>query len=487
MQTKLIDIFSEIITGVWGDEDIAGTGVSVVKTSSFQNDGKIDFSENENRLIRKKIKDEYGKVQYVTDEEKIENKKLQDGDIIIEKSGGGIGTPVGRVVFFSAPDKKTYLCNNFTQTLRVNTSIAHPRFIFYYLKYLYRRGTVLKYQNQTTGLFNLKIERYLNEVVEIPTYDKQLAIATQLNTVQRLIDSRKQTLKILDDIIESVYIMLFGNPISNPKNWPKEKLNNFGKWHSGGTPKTTEEQFYNGNIPWFTSGELTDVFINESKKLITKKGLEKSNAKLIKVNSIMIGLYDTAAFNMSINKIECASNQAILYSKLNDDFYTLFVYYTLLISKDYYLSKRKGARQKNLSSTFIKNIEIVYPKSKSDKKVIEKFYKYFQLYFSLKTDQEMSLQNLGEIFDSILTYSFKLNQVNTIDEESIFKELIKKFTIDDLTGNKKRLQYLVDLFDSSKFDSLDEYSNAKEKLFQLIDQDQITQELTNNRLKLQVK
>jgi type I restriction enzyme S subunit len=201
----------------------------------------------------------------------------------------------------------------------------------------------------------------------------------------------------------------------------------------------------------------------------------------------MIGLYDTAAFNMSINNFECACNQAILYSKLNDDFYTLFVYYTLFISKDYYLSKRKGARQKNLSSTFIKNIEIIFPKLNNGKILIEKFNEYFQLYFSLKTDKEKSLQNLEEIFDSILTNSFKHNQVNTIDEEPIFKELIKKFTLEDLKGNKKRLQFLINLFDSKVFDDLDDYSNAKEKLFQLIEEDQIIQELTNNNLKLKVK
>lgn len=355
------------------------------------------------------------------------------------------------------------------------------------MKYLYSRGTVLKYQNQTTGLFNLKTERYLNEVVEIPKYDKQLAIATQLDTVQDLIDSRKKTLEILDDLIESIYIKFFGNPVSNPKNWPKEKLNNLGRWHSGGTPKTTEEQFYNGDIPWFTSGELTDIFVSESEKYITNQGLEKSNAKLIKINSIMIGLYDTAAFNMSINNIECSCNQAILYSNLNDDFYTLFVYYTLSISKDYYLSKRKGARQKNLNSTFIKNIEIVFPKSNKGKKIIEKFYECFQIYFLLKTHQKKSIIILEEAFNSILTDSYKSNLIKTIEEESIFKELIKKFTLEDLKENKKRLQFLVNLFDSKSFSDLDDYSDAKEKLFQLIEEDQIIQELTNSNLKLKVK
>lgn len=487
IRTKLIDLFSDTFTGDWGDEDVAGIGVSVIKTTCFQNDGGIDFSKTENRLIQKKVKDENGNLRYIVDEDKIEKKQLQEGDILIEKSGGGIGSPAGRVVFFKAPDKKKYLCNNFTQVLRVDISVADPRFVFYYLKFLYKRGTVLKYQNQTTGLSNLRIKRYLNEEVNIPQYDEQLIIAIQLNTIQNLIDKRKETLNLLDDLLKSFYDNIFGNPISNSNGWPKRKLSTLGAWSSGGTPKTAEEKFYNGSIPWFTSGELTDVFINKSKKLITKEGLEKSNAKLIDVNSILIGLYDTAAFNISINKVRCTCNQAILYSKIKNDFYTLFIYFTLLFSKEYYLSKRKGARQKNLSSTFIRNIEIILPESKKGIEVIEKFYQFLEIYFRLKIKQEKSIENLKDLFNSVLANAFVFNDDGNIDEEPMFNELIKKFTIEDLEENKKRLQYLIDLFDSKKFDSLDDYSNAKEKLFQLIEQDKITQQLTDNKLKLQVK
>ena len=76
MKTKLIDVFSDIITGEWGDEDVAGIGVSVIKTTCFQNDGKIDFDKTESRLIQKKIKDENGSLKYVIDEDKIEKKEL---------------------------------------------------------------------------------------------------------------------------------------------------------------------------------------------------------------------------------------------------------------------------------------------------------------------------------------------------------------------------------------------------------------------------
>jgi type I restriction enzyme, S subunit len=485
MKTNLRHVVIKIISGEWGEDDPEGRGVSIIRTANFENDGKIDFNNLVTRLILKRVING-GKDDYEIDTEKINEKALLNGDILIEKSGGGIGSPVGRVVYFENPGNLIYLSNNFTQTLRINSSLAYPKYIYYYLKYLYKRGNVLKYQNQTTGIFNLKLEKYLKEELWLPTFDLQYSIVTQLDTIQNTIDKRVESIDALDRLIESVYFSMFGDPILNTKNWETQKLSSLGNWLSGGTPKTDIEEFYEGNVPWFTSGELGGVFIESSQKNISAEALENSNAKLIAINSILIGLYDTAAFKMSINKVECACNQAILYCKLNDEFYTLFVYYTLFFSKKYYLSKRKGARQKNLSSSFIKNIKIIFPKTQKEKDVIDKFYVFLEQYFLLKNRALDSLNILQTLFQAVLQKSFKSDA--KIDEEPIFKELIKKLSIRDLRGDKNRLQYLLDLFNKNEFDNVEDYSDAKEKLFALILSKAIEQKIFDDeKVILQVK
>lgn len=493
MKINLQDVFSNRITGEWGDDDPLEEGVNIIRTTNFRSDGSIDFSNLITRVIQKDARDENGKIIKLADGKnkkeidlkKIDEKKLISEDIIIEKSGGGAGTPVGRVVFFENPNEKIYLSNNFTQTLRINSKIAVPKYIYYNLKYLYQRGNVLKYQNQTTGIFNLKLERYFQEEIVLPEYSKQLAIATQLDAIQELIDKRVKSVETLNKLIESVYFKMFGSPVINSKKWKKKKLSSIGDWSAGGTPKTTIQDYYNGKIPWFTSGELNNIFIRSSEKKITKKAIKESSAKLISPNSILIGLYDTAAFKMSICEIECSCNQAILYSKLKEEKNTLFVFYTLSLSREYFLSKRKGARQKNFSSTFIKNIEIIYPSNEEQNKLIENFNDFFDKYYLMHEKNKQSLEILQILFQAVLQNAFNPN--TEVDEQPIFKELVKKLEVEDLKGNKKRLQYLLELFKENKFDDEDDYISAKEKLFKLIISNEIKQVVIDSKTVLKVR
>ena len=73
------------LSGEWGQEDTAGTGVKVLRTTNFTDSGFIDYTEVVRRSIELK---------------KVEAKALRDGDILIEKSGGSDTKPVGRVVFY---------------------------------------------------------------------------------------------------------------------------------------------------------------------------------------------------------------------------------------------------------------------------------------------------------------------------------------------------------------------------------------------------
>ncbi len=60
------------------------------------------------------------------------------------------------------------------------------------------------------------------------------------------------------------------------------------KIYSGGTPKTSDKKYWNGDIPWLSSGETRDKFIISADKKITKLGLEKSSARMAKCSDTVI-------------------------------------------------------------------------------------------------------------------------------------------------------------------------------------------------------
>ena len=200
---KLIDITGKALSGEWGSDDESGSGIPVLRTTNFTNEGVVNYNNVVTRIITKKS---------------IEEKYLRPGDIIIEKSGGSDKQPVGRVIYYDGPEN-TYLFNNFTGLLRVkNKSRWHPRYVFYSLYSNYRKGGTREYENKTTGLHNLKTDAYVSRYeVADATYIQQKQICEHLDIIAGVIRLRQQELQKLDELIKARFLEMFGNPADNSR------------------------------------------------------------------------------------------------------------------------------------------------------------------------------------------------------------------------------------------------------------------------------
>ena len=96
-------------------------------------------------------------------------------------------------------------------------------------------------------------------------------------------------------------------------NWTMFKIDSIAKVSAGGTPSTTKSEFWNGDIPWMSSGELNNKIVSEVEKKITEKGLKGSSTKLIPKESVLIGLAGQGKTRgtAAINTIELCTNQSI--------------------------------------------------------------------------------------------------------------------------------------------------------------------------------
>ena len=216
---KLIEITGKVLSGEWGTDDESGNGVPVLRTTNFTNEGIVDYSNVVTRTIQKK---------------NIDAKYLRKGDIIIEKSGGSDKQPVGRVIYFDGPES-TYLFNNFTGLLRVkNQAVWLPRYVFYSLFHNYRKGGTRPFESKTTGLHNLKTDDYISryEVLEAPISEQQ-SICKQLDYVYDIIKTRQQQLQKLDELVKARFVEMFGDPVTNPMDWPTKPLLEMGYCKNG--------------------------------------------------------------------------------------------------------------------------------------------------------------------------------------------------------------------------------------------------------------
>ena len=134
---------------------------------------------------------------------------------------------------------------------------------------------------------------------------------------------------------------------------------------SGGTPDSTNEKFWNGDIPWINSGELNNKRIYSVSNGITSLGLEESSTKLIPPRCVLIGLAGQGKTRgtAAINYIELCTNQSIASIHPNNYvFNSEFLYQRINSMYDQLraLSTGEGGRGE-LNLQIIKSIEVRLP------------------------------------------------------------------------------------------------------------------------------
>nr|WP_243851004.1 restriction endonuclease subunit S [Modestobacter marinus] len=165
----LIDLLDLSVGGVWGSapgEDECD--VRVLRVTEMSRNGSLDPSTAVLRSISKR---------------QLDRRELRAGDLLLEKSGGGPNTPVGRVGLVGELDGSA-ICSNFMQLMRPNVDRVLPEYLHVYLQSLHLRGGTQTMQTASTNIRNIKASEYVRLSVPIPSMDEQARIVRELEELK---------------------------------------------------------------------------------------------------------------------------------------------------------------------------------------------------------------------------------------------------------------------------------------------------------------
>ena len=133
---------------------------------------------------------------------------------------------------------------------------------------------------------------------------------------------------------------------------------------SGGTPDRKKPEYWeNGNIPWMSSGEINDEYIYSTAEHITELGVQNSNAKILPVNTVMLGLIGQGKTKglTAILKTEVCCNQNLAYM-ITDEKYLHYRYLFYCFKAMYfYIRGLVGESQAGIYSYLLKKLHIPIP------------------------------------------------------------------------------------------------------------------------------
>ena len=193
---KLSEIIEVFVAGDWGNE--SQTKDTPYAVSCVRGADIVPIQNNEFRDIP---------LRYIT-LRSFENKLLQEGDIVIEKSGGSPTQATGRAVYISKEllsATRSMVCSNFCVALRVKQG-WNPYFVYQYWQHLYNRGIFFNFEGKTSGIKNLQLDIVLS-TIEIEPYsvEEQNAIAKQLQLIEQKIGLNRAINHNLEAMAKQLY------------------------------------------------------------------------------------------------------------------------------------------------------------------------------------------------------------------------------------------------------------------------------------------
>ena len=348
MRVKLGEVFESQIAGEWGNECAENeNGTKVLRTTNFTQEGRINYDDVVIRSIN---------------QSKVEKKRLHYGDIILEKSGGTEKTPVGRVVFCDeAIEDSVYLCNNFTQAMRVNQSIASPKYVFYYMWIFHCSGKTELLQNKTTGIRNLQVRLYLDLSIPLPPLETQRHIAAVLDKVSALIALRRQQLDKLDELVKARFVEMFGDPVKSTR-WRMRKLSQMGELNRGVSKHRprNDPALLGGRYPLIQTGDVANagLFISSFSSTYSELGLKQS--RMWQAGTLCITIAANIAKSAILSFDACFPDSIVGFIP-SEKISVVFIHYWFSFFQKILEEQAPQVAQKNINLQILSNLDVIVP------------------------------------------------------------------------------------------------------------------------------
>lgn len=189
-----------------------------------------------------------------------------------------------------------------------------------------------------------------------------------------------------------------------PQNWNIRKLFGLLKSIGSGTTPKGNDSYYDGDIPWLNTGDLTDSYVNIIGKTVTDIAMTECSAlKLFDKNSVVIAMYGATIGKLGIITFPTTTNQACCVMSCSKSLYNKYLFYVLYSARDYILTLSYGAGQPNISQETMKSFKLCCPDVVEQQKIADYLDKKCGEIDRVIETEKLVIEKLKEYKQSIIT------------------------------------------------------------------------------------
>ncbi|MDF1617983.1 restriction endonuclease subunit S [Petrocella sp. FN5] len=366
-------------------KDQASEGIRLIQTGNIGN-GK--FLEKENRS------------KYISEETFLNLKctEIFAGDILISR----LPEPVGRACIIPEKEERMITAVD-CSILRVDENVVDKKYLLHFLKSpVYFQALAGK----LAGTTRVRVSRKNLGLVDIKIPDRytQEKVGNILDCLEVIIDKRKSQIELLDSLVKSRFVDVFGDPISNPFGWSEDNLSNIGVLGRGVSkhrPRNAPE-LLGGMYPLIQTGDVSnaDLYIDDFTSTYSELGLKQS--KMWSKGTLCITIAANIAKTSILNFDSCFPDSVVGFDP-SDRTNNIFMHYWFSFFQQMLESQAPESAQKNINLRILSGLKVIVPPID----IQEGFADFVQRVDKLKLEVRRSLDETQVLFDSLMQQYFE--------------------------------------------------------------------------------
>ena len=308
------------------------------------------------------------------------------------------------------------------KVLMVNQQLAYTLYVYFFFK------TIHLPESGYSRHF-----KYLKDIkIPIPeNYSDQIRIATVLNKVEELIKQRNESITVLEELLISIFLQMFGNPIRNEKGWEKVRLGDKCiKIGSGATPRGGKERYKSEGISLIRSLNVhNNQFKYENLAFIDEEQAALLDNVIVEQRDILLNITGASVARCCIvpdNVLPARVNQHVSIIRPEKEIFNPFFLNRLFTTPSFQKflitnAKKKGATREAITKEEIESLKL--PKPPID--LQNQFAQFVEKVESLNELYNNSLHELENLYAALSQLAFngelmlsKLDVVHRIPKES---------------------------------------------------------------------
>lgn len=327
-----------------------------------------------------------------------ENKRtdVSENDILLTI----VGT-VGRVAIVSEKHPKFTLQRS-VAVLKPCVDLINPRFLMYSLRNL----TNLLLEG-ARGVAQQGI--YLKQIRELkvpyPPLPEQKKIAEILDAADSLRQKDQQLIEHYNTLSQSLFLDMFGDPVTNPMGWEKKHLKEMGKVSTGNTPPRANPDYYGDHIEWIKTNNINtpNQCLTPAEEYLSSEGLDVGRS--VDAGSLLVTCIagsKKVIGNVAIANRKVAFNQQInSFTPLSGN--VLYYYHLFVVGKKHIQKFSTNSMKGMISKSKFESIDFI----STPVKLQSQFAERIQLLDAQVNNARASLQKSEDLFNSLLQRAFK--------------------------------------------------------------------------------